>query len=379
MPPEKESPVSMVMPTRNRSHFLDRLFVYYSKQGSPFVLWIGDGSDPEEYERTEALVKRYASQIPIVHRRFPPETSPEQCMVALLSEIRTPYAVFSGDDDYYVPSHIQRCVDFLESHPDYVSACGASAWVCVNESEDGRFNIWKVLRGPHANIEQEWASERIRAYSYPTTLMNAFTVLRTECMRYGWSTAALLGLHETKAMCPVMELSHTLMTPLQGKQKCLPGLYHVMLRHDQKYWASASMDTFDRIAQWDWAKIQAVVKFWAQELMQRESIEERNALATARACFLYWFGNLVTRLRNGELRVAGSPHRPQEAEIRVRHAVKSFPGAKKLWHWLKREQEFSLSMLMDPRYGYWKDFQPIYEILSTPNPSWAAQQVQEVR
>jgi len=55
--PDPSKMLTLIIPTRNRPHFLKRVLEYYKKTLWPYTLFIADASDPEYFEEIASWVR----------------------------------------------------------------------------------------------------------------------------------------------------------------------------------------------------------------------------------------------------------------------------------------------------------------------------------
>ncbi|MFH0855103.1 MAG: TIGR00180 family glycosyltransferase [Candidatus Omnitrophota bacterium] len=118
--------VSIIIPTMNRSDFLIRALNYYRSVGFKGYICIGDSSYGEHSRIITDFIKEIGSDLNIIYKYYsnPPYYNDAICVKDLLELVVTPYAVESGDDDFLVPSALEKCASFLQENPDYGSAHG---------------------------------------------------------------------------------------------------------------------------------------------------------------------------------------------------------------------------------------------------------------
>ena len=139
-------------------------------------------------------------------------------MVVALKRVRTPYAIVAANDDVLVPAGIDRCIGFLDSHPDYVAASGRieafTAWPGkVTGPKFRRTRQFSPFDLP-ADYCQPTANERVlqgfqNSWSF-------FAVHRTDALRTIWKEVNEIGFTELQLhekFCAMRALS-------LGKIKC---------------------------------------------------------------------------------------------------------------------------------------------------------------
>ena len=162
---DKEAKVSILIPTLNRSEFLIRALSYYCKVGFKGWICIGDSSNAQHSERIRSIVYALEDKLNIIYKYFPkpPYINDSMCMKELIEIAPTPYVVYSGDDDFLVPSSLAQCAAFLEEHSEYVAAHGLRiAYKLRTKGEFGE--IEQIAYVQQHKWDSEKASERWLGY-----------------------------------------------------------------------------------------------------------------------------------------------------------------------------------------------------------------------
>jgi glycosyltransferase domain-containing protein len=165
VPTSKQTLISILIPTKNRSVFLTRALRYYDTVGFQGALYIGDSSDSPHREDNQRLIKEYEPRLNLVYCYLPsPPYQHEGMAVSELSKLTTtPYIVQAGDDDFLIPASLEKCVAFLETHPSYVAAHGLR--VCVYQEAKQPYGKLTAVHDNHQPIlELETAVERWTSY-----------------------------------------------------------------------------------------------------------------------------------------------------------------------------------------------------------------------
>lgn len=105
--------LTVIIPTYNRYHYLKRLLKYFC--GNNLNVIIGDSSEIQEEFNLKMDLK-------ISYLKLPSDYTVHQKVHRLLQDVGTQYCVICADDDFIVPSAMERCRDFLERNADY-SVC----------------------------------------------------------------------------------------------------------------------------------------------------------------------------------------------------------------------------------------------------------------
>ena len=113
--------ITLLIATLNRSDFLIPLLRYYGELEFEGRIIIGDSSGPDHSQRTKAVIKDLQGKVQIDYTHQPGQSN-RQCIESLTGLVSTDYIAVVPDDDFFVPSSLERCVSFLDDHDDYIAA-----------------------------------------------------------------------------------------------------------------------------------------------------------------------------------------------------------------------------------------------------------------
>jgi glycosyltransferase domain-containing protein len=219
--------ISLLVPTMNRSPFLERLLGYYAATGFTGTILIGDSSDDAHFAATRALIARLSGKLQVVHQRYPGLNN-AQCIHLMLKLATTPYAAFIADDDFLVPASLDRCVQFLAANPDYSAAHGVGISLVLDRSGPwGR----PVVTGYYAQaaIGSDTALSRLEEFEEdPQSVL--FCVHRTDTWREMYAEVTHI-----RDIAISTEILPCYVSVALGKVKALAGLHLVRQLHDQQY------------------------------------------------------------------------------------------------------------------------------------------------
>jgi glycosyltransferase domain-containing protein len=118
--------IAILTPTMNRSEFVLRALQYYASIDFRGQLVFGDSSRTEERARLHEYIDQFKDRLRITchHCEHLPFPNDAWTLKELVDRTDSPYMAFSGDDDLLVPNTLQRCADFLDTHPDFSAAHG---------------------------------------------------------------------------------------------------------------------------------------------------------------------------------------------------------------------------------------------------------------
>lgn len=362
--------LTILVPTKNRSHFLYKLLQYHVRMKFGGTMMVGDASEGSDLESNQQAVREFEKEINIIYCKHPSHVSLIEGTNWMLAETKTPYSVLSGDDDFLVPSGLSRCVSFLEENEDYSLACGEQTYTYIQRLGNGDMRIERIVAGYSKNHEEDLPSQRIVSYCCPSRRVNTFSVQRTKNMYYCWKKASQLGLDKTHHHSPLHETAVNVMSLIQGKQKKFPNLYHVMLRHNERAGGGRSFQPQDRwlerMCYWDWSdEVRKLLFWWAEELSKQEKLSLESAGEIADAVFLQCWIPIMTHWRDDLLRKNNrAPKLQKNSKEYVLQTLKKVSCVREAWEYIRGGKRISLAKLLDKKSPYYKDFLPIREILN---------------
>ena len=165
--------VSVLIPTFNRSKFLIRLLKYYEDSSYSFKILVGDSSSKKIFEENLALKDnlRIKNNIEFFHT---PGKDVIDCLNLVLKNVTTPYAIINPDDDFLIPSTLEKMVKILDKDK---SVIGVNGQALILNTSNKRIYPYK-MRG----ITNKQAGQRLLNFSnnYFGVL---FTLFRIEHQR----------------------------------------------------------------------------------------------------------------------------------------------------------------------------------------------------
>ncbi len=124
--------LTYIIPTHNRSHFLRRALKYYAALGCSRPIHIADSSGPTEKAENRRSVSLYGDRLDLRYAHFDLGVI-SKCRT-MLEGVDTPFTVFSADDDFQVPSAVEKCTEFLAQNRDYTTCSGSSLFATAGNS-----------------------------------------------------------------------------------------------------------------------------------------------------------------------------------------------------------------------------------------------------
>lgn len=358
--------ITIIVPTINRSAFVLRLLRYYADSRFSGCILIGDSSDNEHAARIRAAIQKLSHRLHVTYVDCC--GLDDRLTIAKLSHIvTTAYVAYMGDDDLLIPSGLQRCVEFLGAHREYVAANGFA--VAVQLSNSGAHGgIASVHAYPQPDIGSGTARGRLQAL-FASYRVSLFSVHRVEAWRAMWRNA-----EEVEDRTFGAELLPCSLSAVLGKIKHLDCLYLVRQSHDQTYHLPGF---FEWVATPVWfSSFQTFLTRLAAEIATRDGEQVDVVTPWVREQFLWLY--LVHHLP--------VPRQDQYPANRVLRAfvrlipggltfwkvLKEVPGARLAWRTLSAaahhsSREMSLHRLLRLVAPYGEQFLPVYRAM-TENP-----------
>ena len=204
--------LTLVLLSNNRPKFLKRSVLFWSK--FTFKVIIVDGSDISQKDWVE---KNSNSNISYIHDKSP---FPKRLKIGA-ELIATKYAIFAPDDEYYLPTTLERCVEFLEKNQEYVAINGVAIGFSYEQNKVIGFSQYPEWID-RQRIEED-PKERI--ISHMSNYTNNLTVSVTRANL--WKKCALIYAKHDFPIYPLWELEMNLILSFAGKSKTINQLMHI--------------------------------------------------------------------------------------------------------------------------------------------------------
>ena len=113
--------LTIIIPTKNRLYFLNKILNYYQDVKFEGCLLIIDSSDKIIYLEQSNLIDKFQDlKINHYYSKFTPLHAAKEH----IDKVNTKYVTFSGDDDYQVMNGVKKCLDYLENNSKIDSVRG---------------------------------------------------------------------------------------------------------------------------------------------------------------------------------------------------------------------------------------------------------------
>ena len=117
------SKVSIIIPTKNRLFFIKKIIKYYNLINFKGYIYIGDGSNKNINQQLQKFINSNLNKVKVFCYWLPNITE-SMTSKKLTEYVSTPYAMWSGDDDFFLYDGINKCVKFLDNNKNFIGANG---------------------------------------------------------------------------------------------------------------------------------------------------------------------------------------------------------------------------------------------------------------
>lgn len=200
--------LTLVCPTYKRESYLKRSVEFWARQ--PFEIIYMDGS-PEacDIDFTGFANVRYFHDPRFIMERL--ETA-----AGLIS---TPYSCMIGDDEYFVPSALQDCIDFLQDHPSHASCMGRALGFDKRSDQLVFHTAYPRLQG--LKLTDDSPIQRLAIHWAQYVPAHCYSVTRTPV----WKRAVNLSFVSQFNVYSIPEIQWETVISAAGKSEVLPILY----------------------------------------------------------------------------------------------------------------------------------------------------------
>lgn len=354
---KKEYPptVGIAITTLNRSDFLIRQLNYYANNHCHHAIYIADTSTINEHiEKTKETITRLQNRMDIVYNQFL-NCPPAEATYKNLCLVKEKYACFNGDDDYQIPNSLTKCVEFLETHPDYATATGYV--VNFRLKQEGVYGNISVLKDyPRPEIHKETASQRIIDFLDQYFVTN-ISVSRIEQMKINWSNHSKMP-----DLAFGSEILPGVLSIIDGKAKTLDCLSIVRQMHNRQYALSFILDW---VTHPEWLNSYlGFSEIVSKRLSEKDNIPLEKAKQIVKQGFWLYLQKSLIR-EYPEAFPSAKPKQKENLKKLRGHLTRALPLLKKFYrsYWLPiiyKQKQLHYEVLQ-PSSSYYKDFKPVMD------------------
>ena len=132
--------LTIVMPMRGRRLFTLRFLRYANEMRLPYRFLIADGLVDERFAQCLEDARARFPHLDVEYIRYPDDTGYSRYFAKMsdaMQRVRTPYVMHADNDDFPGFNGIEKAMDFLDAHSDYVCARGHQATFTVYSKMGG--------------------------------------------------------------------------------------------------------------------------------------------------------------------------------------------------------------------------------------------------
>jgi glycosyltransferase domain-containing protein len=185
--------LTIVLPLKGRHLYTLRWLWYANEARLPYRFLIADGQVNDAVARYIENSREAFRHLDIEYVRYPDDADYGRFFAKMsdaMSRVRTPYTMLADNDDFLGIDGIEQALDFMESHDDYVCACGRAAAFTVysklgnpDGAVYGRLNRLYIASNP-VDVTAAGAAERLRQGGLYHLIY--YSVYRTEALAEIW-------------------------------------------------------------------------------------------------------------------------------------------------------------------------------------------------
>ena len=224
--------LTLVIITKNRNQWIERIASYYSNIRFSHKIFIVDSSDENKYKTNKQIVSNHSKELDLAHH-YLPNTSNNLAIAKIIDHIETEYTIVTGDDDYLVPRTLTHCIEFLERNNDYVAVAGKVFSPYVYSTSDSTLGVKFIIDSTNdvvRTIDDDSAIQRL-INSFSPWDTSAFSLQRSSMIKTVYQNLKKLDLESHPDTFDLTEWAINGMSKILGKQKRLDDLLLVMTRH----------------------------------------------------------------------------------------------------------------------------------------------------
>jgi len=133
--------LTILIPTRNRSRLLERALLFYSNLKFNCKFIIGDSStSKEQVIKVKKVIAKYKDQLNLELYIYNADISFGDKLNYLVNKVSDEFVAIVGDDDVFINTGLNECIDFLRSNKSSVAAFGHRVTFKVGSEPDNKDN-----------------------------------------------------------------------------------------------------------------------------------------------------------------------------------------------------------------------------------------------
>tara|TARA_B100001250_G_scaffold162201_1_gene139327 strand:+ start:14892 stop:15929 length:1038 start_codon:yes stop_codon:yes gene_type:complete len=283
--------VAIIIPTKDRSEFIERLLRYYAEINCSHRIYIADSSSQKKHiDNIKAIITKLSEDIEVIYSYYPNTNIEEAKRLTLEDNVKEKYAAYCGDDDFLIPSTLDECANFLDNNKEYSNCHGTG--LIFNTNDD-------PLKGPIESVvdynlyANELSDPLSRLKLYFSEYWPIWSVRRTdefkESLRYLKDISVESFREITMGCLPI----------IYGKTKKVDSLYVVRQFHQSRH---KEPDPVSAFLSKDWqSSFQQMSSILSTRLCEDYSLNKNECIKAIEQSFsIYYSKVLETRLNRKE-------------------------------------------------------------------------------
>lgn len=206
---------SVVVISRNRPHYLERLFGYFAAEGLKSPLLLGDASNFGVAANVAEVCRRFGNRLDIRYASYPEHHSPIARLRSEYDRVLTDAVIWVGDDDLVSPRVLRNGADHLGQSPGCVAVTGRAVTFSVAGDAPGG-TVSGMGDYLQRGYVQDKASDRLLALARDGVALT-YSLRRTSVVRRMLGEIEGLALPDDALGYYFFELLDGMLTVLAGQ------------------------------------------------------------------------------------------------------------------------------------------------------------------
>lgn len=207
--------LSVVVISRNRPRYLERLFRYFAAEGLKSPLFLGDASNPGEAANVAEICRRFLKRLDIRYTSYPEHYSPVARLRSQYDKVQTDAVIWVGDDDLVSPRFLSTAADRLGQSSSCVAVTGRAVTFSVAGDAPGGI-VSGLGDYRQRGYLQDKASDRLVALAWDGVALT-YSLRRTSVVRSMLGEIEGLALPDDALGYYFFELLDGMLTVLAGQ------------------------------------------------------------------------------------------------------------------------------------------------------------------
>lgn len=234
---EVKPQLSLMLAQYGRHEFSERFFTYLQSISCKYPVVYADG-DADGFSTKLVEKFRFSLDIKLIENKQSIKFKDYfTMMVRGLSAVETKYVMLCDNDDFIVPSSIEKLIDFLNDNPAYVSAGSPISQIQLDNFSTSCFGKFATLIQDYQHFRDEeplakWSSQVEKTFL--DFQPNFYHIFRREALLKIWEEILELDFSDLT----IMEFYYQLRAPTLGKQFSDPSISHYVRQSGTGSWES---------------------------------------------------------------------------------------------------------------------------------------------